>query len=334
MNRTEKKANRPTWAASVRTACLAVVAAACAGSLAVAADEASATATNTVSATSASSLTSAVAEPLPLMIPDETWKRLTLTADQQAQLQALQTALYADQLATIRSLTAQAEPLRVALAAARQTAGQDELVAKLKGQILELTWPLVTRYDRFVCEAGWLLDTAQRAELAKMAKDVLAEKRLAVLVAKLGLGTGVQLSPTLLAALGPLDSIPAAQDDDSDALPTVWELKHELKPLDSTDTGVDTDGDGLVNYMEYLLGIDPQDSDDTDSLPSEWKTKLDERSRIPSDPNSNQDQKNKKASTGGGRSSSGSSTDGSGASTTGVRISVQIVSPADGTVVK
>jgi hypothetical protein len=145
---------------------LAIVAVACAGSLAVAADEASATATNTVSATAASSQASDVAEPLPLMIPDETWKRLTLTADQQAQLQALQTGLYADQLAAIRGMAAQAEPLRVALAAAKQATGQEEVVAKLKGQIMELTWPLVVRYDRFVCEAGWMLDTTQRAELA------------------------------------------------------------------------------------------------------------------------------------------------------------------------
>ncbi|MCX6900528.1 MAG: hypothetical protein NT105_17755 [Verrucomicrobia bacterium] len=174
MNRTEKRANRPTWAASVRNACLAIVAATCAGGLTVAADEVSASATNTVAATSASSLASDVAEPLPLMIPDETWKRLTLTAEQQAQLQTLQTGLYADQLAAIRGLAAQAEPLRVALAAARQTAGQEELVAKLKGQIMELTWPLVDRYDRFVCEAGWFLDTTQRAELARIAKAVVA----------------------------------------------------------------------------------------------------------------------------------------------------------------
>jgi hypothetical protein len=87
----------------------------------IAADQAHPLDTNAVTATAASSQTNALPEPLPLMIPDDVWKRLTLRDEQKAQLTALRTSLYSDQLATVQSITLQGETLRLALMEAKQT---------------------------------------------------------------------------------------------------------------------------------------------------------------------------------------------------------------------
>jgi len=121
MNKIVRCAINPAVAARVGGGFVVGVALLCACSSAVAADDAQLSSQASTTAVSSNQTAAATApiEALPLMIPDETWKRLTLTAEQQAQVQALQTALYADQLAAIRSMAAQAEPLRVALAAAK-----------------------------------------------------------------------------------------------------------------------------------------------------------------------------------------------------------------------
>ncbi len=375
MKRTQKHQIESVAASYVdRRRFLAGVLIVCGGLAAVmAADQAQPSDTNTVSATAASSPTSDLPEPLPLMIPDDVWKQLTLTDEQQAQLTTLRTSLYSDQLATVRSITLQGETLRLALieaesgkregAGGRQeaesgkgegettedtehtetaTASPADTVAKLQGQILELTTPLLTRYDQFVVDAAILLDSPQRTELAKAAKDILAEKRLEALAASLGLTEPSTLNPEP-STITPLDSlvpIPLSdgdrRDDDSDGQPSAWELEHKLAPLDSKDTGIDTDGDWLVNYTEYLLNLDPQNPDDLDELPAEWKLKLaqnaaDRAERVAQHDREKQKENDakKSAASGGG---SGNSSDADGKKGSGVV--VRIINPPHGSTVK
>ena len=278
---------------------------------------------------------------LPLMIPDGAWKRLTtLTSGQQAQLTALQTSLYSDQLAAINSMTNQAQTLRAALVAAKQAGGQSDTVTKLQGQILDLTAPLLQRYDQFVRQVVALLQPAQQAELTTVANQIVAQERQNASLGQAGLSTTAQMSSALLSKLGPIELIDANEDDDKDGMPTLWELQYGLNALDSSDAGVDTDGDGLVNYMEYLLNSDPQNPDDPGSgLSIDWRTKLGLRSANPAKTN---------ADNSGGQGGLGISpltgVGGTGMISTNAlsttnsialtNISVQIISPASGTVVK
>lgn len=47
------------------------------------------------------------------------------------------------------------------------------------------------------------------------------------------------------------------QDNDSDGIPTWWELLYGFDPTDSSDGALDTDDDGLTNIREYLYGTNP-----------------------------------------------------------------------------
>ncbi|MBI5396093.1 MAG: hypothetical protein HZA91_12425 [Verrucomicrobia bacterium] len=104
MNRIVKCANGSLVAVNLRNWLLIGATVLCAGGLAVAADEAqsSSQAPSPAVSSTQTDATPAPAETLPLMIPAEKWSRLTLTVEQQAQLQALRASLYQDQLATIR----------------------------------------------------------------------------------------------------------------------------------------------------------------------------------------------------------------------------------------
>ena len=291
--------------------------------------------TTTAATAAATSSVTMASDGLPLLIPDGVWKRLTtLTADQKAQLTALQTGLYSDQLTTINSITNQPQTLRTALVAAGN-AVQSDAVKALQGQIIDLAGPLLQRYDKFVKQAIALLQPAQQAELTTVANQIVADKRLTVTAIQTGLVDAYPIAPAILSKLGPVELMDADEDDDKDALPTLWELQHGLNPLDSSDTGMDTDGDGLVNYVEYLLNTDPQNPDDPGSgLSVDWRTKLGLRCAANKDGSKSQ-------TTGSGSTLHALSGEGlistnalSATSTEGKTISVQIISPATGTVVK
>lgn len=344
MNKTVKCSGNSAMRASIRCFVLTSMVVVLTGGVTIVADQAQPSATTTASARVALSPTSDLPEPLPLMIPDDAWKRLTLTAEQKAQLAALRTNLYSDQLATVHNIAPQGKALRAALIAAKQTLQQtntvttlqNEDLAKLQGQILELTTPLMTRYDQFVVDTAILLDSAQRTELAKAAKSILAEKQLDVLAANLGLGDVVQTTDKSN-VLAPVDSIPLQQDDDSDGLPSAWELQHKLAPLDSSDTGIDTDGDWLVNYTEYLLNLDPQNPDDLENLPADWKQKLaqnaaDRAKRVADHDIEKQKQDDAKKLSAISNAGSSTLTNTNNATTSGVV--VRIINPPHGSTVK